>query len=131
MPTADEQRQLRLIARELEGTVESAVKRVVFDVEANLIETTPVDTGFARASWVPSRTEPFEGQIGPSGEADSTAQRRGERRVLSYKLRHGAAFVSNNAPYIVLLNQGHSRQAAPGFVQRAIAKAVREAEGDL
>ena len=47
--------------------------------------------------------------------------------MLAWNVNNGPIFVTNNVPYIGALNNGHSpQQAQPGFVQRALEKAVRE-----
>lgn len=92
---------------------------------------TPVDTGWARANWVPSIGTPFEGIAGSresaeDGRVDQGPAQQGLARVAAaYRIRQGPVFVSNNVPYVPRLNDGHSRQAPSGFVQAAIERAVR------
>lgn len=85
---------------------------------------TPVDTGHARANWVPSVSEPHTGVVDgvSSGTHDA-----GVIAVLSYKLADGPCFVTNNVPYILNLNDGSSTQQPAGFIERAIAEAVQDA----
>ncbi|MEE8608999.1 MAG: hypothetical protein V3S55_15450 [Nitrospiraceae bacterium] len=122
--------QVRTIVQALEKVTERIVVEVTLDVTANLIEETPVDTGWARANWVPSIGTPFEANLSdvPSdprqAAAAATRQESAEARMLTYKLDRGVVFVTNNVPYITKLNLGSSKQAPAGFVQRAIAKAV-------
>ena len=55
----------------------------------------------------------------------ATRQAVGRAQVLGYNdLDRGNAFITNNVPYIVRLNDGSSKQQPRGFVQRAIRKAV-------
>lgn len=133
MPTADERRQLRVIARDLGKFTERAVIGISLDVAANLKQDphtsetgTPVDTGWARGNWIPSIGRPTDEPVGsPDNVAPALdAQASGEAAVLGYRLSRGKVFVSNNVPYINRLNEGHSPQQQPGFVQRAIRKAV-------
>lgn len=141
MPTADEQRQIRVIARGLTGFTERAVVKLTLDVTKEIVVSTGADTGWLRASFVPSVGAPYEGTEGDrpaSGETVTTSAARaaGEARVLGYKLAQGSAFVVNNVPYAALRNERGFTQArnsrgeieGPGFVQRAIADAVRAAE---
>lgn len=123
--------QIRTIVRALERVTEEAVKKITLDVTANLIDTTPVDTGWARANWIPSIGVPLDRDLEdipatPANAAGAAAlQGAGTALVsASYTLDQGAVFVSNNVPYIVFLNFGSSRQAPAGFVQRAVAKAI-------
>ncbi len=124
-----ERAQIRTIVRSLEQLAGRVVTRLTLDVTANLVETTPVDTGWARANWVPAIGAPVIKDLTGAGRnvaAASAEQAAGQAGVLSYKLNRGKVFVSNNAPYITRLNDGHSRKAPAGFVQRAIRKAVTE-----
>lgn len=69
---------------------------------------TPVDTGNARARW--------KAQAGAGGD------------IATYVLADGSILVSNDAPYIMRLNDGWSKQAPAGFIERAIAEAEAEVE---
>ena len=118
-------RQLRFIIRALEKVAERAVAKITLDATANLIEATPVNTGWARANWVPSIGEPVDEPSGSQEDVNSSDQENGIAKVATgYKLAMGKVFISNNVPYIGALNDGHSQQAPSGFVQIAIAKAV-------
>ena len=122
--------QIRAILRGLERLTERVVTKITLDVAANLIETTRVDTGWARANWVPSVGSPEE----PSSEdvegfrpsAQDAASKAGEQAAAtasvaaSYRLPMGSTFVTNNVPYVPRLND----EVDVGFVQRAVAKAV-------
>lgn len=115
----------------LNGFTERVVKKITLDVTANLIVTTPVDTGWARANWVPSIGKPFAPDLrGIAADpalvpGQAATQQAGVASVAtSYRLEQGRVFVSNNVPYIQRLNMGSSKQAPSGFVQNAIVKAV-------
>lgn len=126
--------QITLVMKSLEGFTENLIKKMAFDVVANLRKAgveggTPVDTGWARANWIPSVGG--EPAITPSGAKESvqTAEaslQAGLGSLLSYKLIFGSVFITNNVPYIIKLNDPpqHSQQARPGFVQAAITAAV-------
>ncbi len=123
--------QIRVIVRALDRFTARAVTRLTLDVTANLTETTPVDTGWARANWVPSMGQPVLKDLPRDRPDDSQAvagataeQGRATAELLAYTLERGKVFVTNNVPYITELNDGTSRKAPAGFVQQAIAKAV-------
>lgn len=114
----------------LERVVEDLIKRLVLDIVANLTAApsaggTPVDTGWARANWIPHLGEPVTEPAGSRDDVSTTEQDQGLAQVLGYRLTDGPAYVTNAVPYILELNEGSSRQAPPGFVQIAIAKAVQ------
>lgn len=112
--------------------VEGLITKITLDITANLIEDTPVDTGWARANWVPRIGEAFNedvgGQADPQRVASSGAiqqQAIGQIASGTYRIEQGDVFISNNVPYILPLNDGHSPQARPaGYIQRGITKAL-------
>lgn len=128
-----EDTQIRAIVRGLERVTERVVTKITLDVTANLVETTPVDIGWARANWVPAIGAPV---VQDRGDVPATAQNvasmAGEQQralagiVTDYRLGRGAVFVANNVHYILRLNDGSSTQAPAGFVQRAVQKAVTQ-----
>ena len=127
MPSARERREIRAIVRGLDRFSERAIVKITLDLTANLIETTPVDVGWARANWVPSIGSPVVKDLSEAErnvQSAAAEQSAGTASVLGYLLRRGRVFISNNVEYILALNDGHSAQAPPGFVQRAIRKAV-------
>jgi len=124
--------QLAVVIKSLEIFTEGLIRKMAFDVVANLRKAgseggTPVDTGWARANWVPSlggepASEPVGSKISVlSAEA---ATQSGLGSLLNYKLLIGPVYITNNVPYITRLNDGHSSQAPKGFVQAAITAAV-------
>lgn len=124
--------QITLVIAALEAFTENLIRKMTFDVVANLRKAgpeggTPVDTGWARANWIPSiGGEPASEPTGSKtsvGSAEAALQ-GGLGSVLGYKLFNGPVFITNNVPYIIRLNDGSSGQAPRGFVQAAITAAV-------
>lgn len=97
--------QSKRIADRLRAELANVVKALVLEIDANLREATPVDTGHARANWVPSIGTPH------TGEDSGAAHEAGIARILGYVLEDGPVFESNHVPYINALNYGHSKQA--------------------
>lgn len=126
MPEGD--RQIRAIVDDLTGLASRAVAKIALDITANLVETTPVDTGWARSNWVPSIGAPETEVAGSPDSIDQGAQRSGQASLLGYDIARGAVFVSNNVPYIQRLNDGSSAQAPRAFVQDAVDRAVGAAQ---
>lgn len=125
--------QLDIIIKDLATFTEKRVVAIGLGAVANLREDTPRDTSWARSNWIGSKGREAPPLAEPSGRpsAGDVAQARaasaaGEAAISSYKLRDGQLFITNNVPYIVPLNNGSSKQAGAGFVQRAIERAVRE-----
>ena len=90
---------------------------VAVNVQAELVEATPVDTGFAAANWQLTIGEPADGTVDLSGSVADLA---------GYTIDQGSVFSTNNASYIQRLNAGSSTQAPAGFVELAIAAGVAE-----
>jgi hypothetical protein len=109
--------QAAAIAARLRAEIARATSGLTLEITANLIEATPVDTGLARASWVPA--------IGETASATgAAAQAAGVAAVTSYKLGDGPLSITNNVPYIERLIAGSSSQAPIGWDLAAIDTAV-------
>lgn len=118
--------QLQVIFDDLERLTERAVRRVSFNLSSNLIQLTPRDTGWAASNWVPAIGAPFLVTYGSKQSVDGSAQQRGLGAIAGYRVSDGLVFVSNNVPYIQLLNDGHSAKAPAGFIETAIDMAIRQ-----
>ncbi len=125
-------RRIRVVVSALDQFIDGIIKKLVLDIVANLRSApntgygTPVDTGWARANWIPQIGSPRQSAEGSREAVSSGAQDAGVALVATaYKREQGPVFISNNVPYIVLLNEGSSKQAPRGFVQNAITKAVK------
>lgn len=114
---------------------EAAVKAgevLIFD----LAFKTPVDTSQALSNWIVTLNAPNIGNILPHypGEHGSTQKVSAQetvaaaRRVLEMKKPGESIFITNNLPYIVRLNEGHSGQAPAGFVERCVLLARKTME---
>ncbi len=121
------------VLRALEKVTTQVVKKITLDVTANLRIVTPVDTGWARANWIPTIGTPASSRGNPASRADklsgasaaSAEQSASMGNVASsYTISQGKTFVTNNVPYIQKLNNGSSQKAPAGFVQGAIQKAI-------
>lgn len=118
--------------------VEKVMVKLTLDVNANLTETTPVDTGWAASNWVPNIGSPYNNSANgvESREeklnllsAQLSDKEKGLAEVLNYKLPRGAIHITNNVPYITKLNEGSSSQAPTAFVQTQIERAVLDNGG--
>ena len=129
--------QIRFIVDQLEGATERVISRLGVNITAELIERTPVDTGWARANWVPSIGAPVTDNATRRADpalvpAQTARQQSGVASVATgYRLSRGAVFISNNVPYIQVLNGGSSAQAPSGFVQDGIMAGIRSLRGTI
>ena len=120
---------------ELEKLGERVVRTIVFEVTALLVRNTPVDTGWARANWIPSvgapnataRTNRPTASLVPGAAAEQAA---GLASLAAFKFGQ-TAYIVNNVPYIRKLNAGSSTQAPSGFVDRSVEQGVKDAARSL
>lgn len=127
------------IAMRVEGNVERAVKDGAGAVLRSVVENTPVDTGYARSNWTPELDRAFEGLFPARvpGKDGSTAEENaaatieaGTPTIEAFDIEKNASIhITNNAPHIQPLNDGHSRQAPAGFVKLAIMAGLAMVRG--
>ncbi len=107
-----------------ERQAEQVFRKIALDLDASVVLDTPVDEGRARGNWYPSINVPSDDVDDKSlGSAKSLG--RISRVVLGAKLGT-TIWLTNNLPYILALENGHSKQAPNGMVdvnvERAAAK---------
>jgi len=109
--------------------VATVVKKLSFDIFADVVGGTPVDTGRAMNNWVisvgsPSRVVHEEGGSAGSIEASKTSN---AVTALASVRPFDTVWISNNLPYIGALEEGHSRKQAPnGWVATAIQNNLQQ-----
>lgn len=130
--------QIDIIIADLEDYTRLEVVALSMNMVANLQEEvplgTPVDTGWARANWLPSVGQPKEMESDVRDPTPAQVAARGQvsaqglNDVLAWKLTDGPIFATNSVPYIGALNAGHSKQSPRGFVQFALEQAVKDTD---
>lgn len=115
-------------AAQIGVNVATVVKKLSFDIFADVVVGTPVDTGRAMNNWVisvgsPSRHVTDEGGPKASVAADKASTALGE---LATVRPFDTVWISNNLPYIGFLEEGSSKQAPSGWVERAIQNNLRQ-----
>lgn len=147
---------LRTFLRDLDDFAErvgleqrTIVKKIAFDLFGAIVKRTPVDTGRARASWTiavgsANRAVQPEGEY-PAYQQDretvaQVAQAAAQQEIAGFfalaGLKKGVItepiWISNNLPYIVELEQGHSKDQAPnGMVDLAILDVEQKLAAEL
>lgn len=129
---------LDVVVADLDRFTRGEIVALALNMDANLREEppigTPVDVGWARASWLPSVGEPrvVDVDVRKPTPADVAARsvdaQQGLNNVLAWDIGDGPIFDTNNVVYIIPLNSGHSKQSPPGWVQAALELAVRQTE---
>jgi hypothetical protein len=121
-----------IVATAIRAAAGEIMKRLAVASVAELVKApseggTPVDTGWARANWLPSIGNPITVPAGSRAAVTAGPQASGVAEVASQKpeaLIGKRVFIQNNVPYIQPLNFGHSKQAPSGFIQLAIGRAL-------
>lgn len=102
------------------------VRKVAMDVFHRVIIRTPVDTGRARANWQASIGAPKEGELDsvnkipvgvPGGSADLD-----QALIVDKHQGDDSIFLSNNLPYIEVLENGSSIQSPAGMVKVTLSE---------
>jgi hypothetical protein len=103
-------------------------RKVCFDLYAEIVKRTPVDTGLARGNW----------RIGvgllPQGTIDrknKSGSRTGEEiaKVPKVVKENTVVFIANNLVYIWPLERGWSKQAPHGMVSQSIQAITAALQG--
>lgn len=122
---------------QIENVTNETIIDVTLRIHATLVSNppagTPIDFGWASASWFINVGAPTSGNGGqlnadnPSAVTAREAQQGATvaRFVTGYDYTSGqTVHVGNNVPYINRLNNGWSNQAPAGFVDDAVQEAV-------
>lgn len=115
--------------------VDKVVRKIGFDLFSGIVSRTPVDTGWARASWniafnTPSAYVPPKPEDKIGFESHNTSQLN-KLAGLDVK-QTPKIWITNNLPYIVFLEAGHSKQMGKGYmIQRTITQVVSEFNATL
>lgn len=116
-------------AANLPDEVNRIKRKTALAVDQALVLATPVDTGRARSNWLVSLGTGRADTVAPyaptskAGISESTnaqgaiSQGSGE---IARAVPEQDIYITNNLPYIIPLNQGHSAQAPAMFVEQAI-----------
>lgn len=134
MPTAAQfSKSMKRISRLIVENVDAGFRATAIAVDQALVISTPVDTGRARSNWRVSSGAPSSdtreayapGKAGSTGGANATAALAQGREAIMAD-RSGTIYISNNLPYIGVLNDGSSAQAPAGFVEIAVQTGIAE-----
>ena len=111
--------------REFKAKVEDRLVEVVqklgLDLLRRIVLKTPVDTGRARGNWFVTIGSP-SGAVSQGTDPGGQASIARGSAVITGLTKPQAIWISNNLPYIVRLENGHSRQAPAGMVAVSLAE---------
>ncbi len=87
-------------------------KRVAFEMFDGVVRKTPVDLGYARVNWNLAQDAPDPSLQEAAGGGPPPLP------TLGHVGKYPSLFISNNVPYIIPLEEGHSKQSGKGFMVR-------------
>lgn len=112
-------------AKQVDKRVNSAVAQTVVAIDQSVVLSTPVDTGRARANWLPSLDIPITEPTEDTLQTVTLEETLGRTVALMATRKLGqTVFITNNVHYIGLLNNGSSEQAPKNFVMIAINEGI-------
>ena len=117
---------LNEVARLFNVTVGVARRRIALDVWTGVVKMSPVDTGRFRGSW--HLTE---------GHTDTSVKPKGKHGYPQPPALRGnsdnfaVSWITNNLPYAVSLEEGHSGQAPHGMVRVTLASVEAQLEAEM
>jgi hypothetical protein len=121
------------VSRRIESNTQNLVKRVAIEVGDVLVENTRVDTGLARSNWQGTLDVPAAGTIPPYApgrrlglaETANANAAKSQLRATTARFdldRNRTIFITNNVPYIGLLNDGSVAETPQNFVEKAVQR---------
>jgi hypothetical protein len=111
-------RNISVRAQGVKDNVDILVRKVALATDTAVVLATPVDTGRARSNWQVGIGEAKSGTVGPQSQAEVLSEAK--TKIDKYK-GEGEIHLTNNLPYINPLNEGSSKQAPSGYVEKAVA----------
>lgn len=110
--------------------VDTVVRKTAIELQASLIEKSPVDTGRFKSNW-----QCGLGAVNESNDSEPRSDALGRAKVVLDGFKPGQTiFLTNNLAYAKRLEKGWSQQAPSGMVrltlqdfQQAVKRAIGEA----
>ena len=112
---------LQRFAKRANADVKQAIRKITLEAFKRVILKTPVDTGRARANWSTSTGAPVTFSIVGEDKSGTATLKKAADGVEAWECT-GGIFLSNNLPYIIPLEYGHSNQAPGGMVRITVAE---------
>lgn len=124
------------IGKQVPEIARAAHRKVVLDAHRKLVMKSPVDTGRFRGNWIVSTSSPNTGTTdvrdpGARGQPPGGASQSAALAAVGAMVPYSVAFIQNNLPYALRLEQGHSKQAPAGMVALTLAELTTELSGGL
>lgn len=118
---------IRRVMVHLEERTAKYVIVLALRMHEELVKSTPVRTGWARANWRIGFGAPPEGTVGSPnavGAAEALQDFSIASFLANYRLKFGPVYITNHVPYIRDLDEGSSPQRPAGWVGVALRKGL-------
>ncbi len=110
---------IRAWAKKANANLDALARQTAQEVAAQVVQKTPVDTGFLRGSWQPSIGAPTDA-VGSADPSGATAQ--SQVTLVAAQFNRGERFfMINNAAYARFVEYGTSKMAGRYFVNDTVA----------
>jgi len=121
----------RLVIRgnQLVKSIERIVRKAALTADQVAVLATLVDTGRARGNWLPSIGSPQKGG-GSLDKNGAPTINKARQVVKGYKIGGNGIFITNNVPYILILENGTATRAPNNMAKKGIQAAVVSVRGD-
>lgn len=94
----------------------TVLRKIALELDQRIVLATPVDTGRARGNWYPSiNSKTSEVDLEAYSKTGQLSLNRLNDSLTQFNMGDVFWFI-NNVPYILLLENGHSKQAIEGMV---------------
>lgn len=119
--------RMEKIADSLDDKANDLKKKTATVIVKDLISVTPVDTSRALSNWIATNGQPANfsvlaynpGSAGSTRGSSMSAALAAAMAEIANAKPGVPLFLTNNLRYIRALNDGHSKQAPAGFVERS------------
>lgn len=105
-------------------------RKIIIDLDSAVVLSTPVDTGRARGNWFPSLTSPSNAVGDSVDKSGGNALGRIDGVAGSADVGD-VAWLTNNLPYILVLENGSSKQAPQGMVDINLNRVAAQFGGTI
>lgn len=118
------------LKKNFRNNVPKVLRKAALNVGGSIIMNTPHDTGRARGNWQTSLDTPILSEIDRLDYNGQQAINELGTVTRSVSFDTKVIHFSNNLPYINRLNSGWSKQADPGYVERAVEGGILQISDD-
>lgn len=108
-------------ARKFGIQADAAARKVILDIQADVMKATPVDTGLLRSSWFVGMGTP-SAQKATTPDSGKSAQGLAASTLAGFKWG-ATVYLTNNLPYANFIEFGGSKVKAPeGMLRVTVAR---------